>query len=113
MHRERKTAIVVGCGIIGLACAHRLLRQGLATTLISPETATQPSSWGNAGHIAVEQAEPLASRKSIGRALRQLGRRGGAIGAPLAEIGAWAPFFLRVARASGDRRFREIGRAHV
>lgn len=106
MHRERKTAIVVGCGIIGLACAHRLLRQGLATTLISPETATQPSSWGNAGHIAVEQAEPLASRKSIGRALRQLGRRGGAIGAPLAEIGAWAPFFLRVARASGDRRFR-------
>lgn len=106
MHQEPKTAIVAGCGIIGLACAHRLLRQGIATTLVSPDTAVQPASWGNAGHIAVEQVEPLASTKSIGLALRQLGRRGGAIGTPLGEIGAWAPFFLRVARASGARRFR-------
>lgn len=105
MHQQPKTAIVAGGGIIGLACAHRLLRAGIATTLVSPDTATPPPSWGNAGRIAVEEVEPLASRESIAWALRQLGRRGGPIGMPLGEIGAWAPFFLRLALASGNRRF--------
>lgn len=106
MQGQGKTAVVAGGGIIGLTCAYRLLREGFATTIVAPETTTEAASWGNAGHIAVEQVEPLASAKSIARAVRQVALRGGAVSAPLRDVGVWAPFVLRMARASGNRRFR-------
>lgn len=64
------------------------------------------ASWGNAGHIAVEQVEPLASRKSMIKAMRLIVTGGGAISAPLGDMRTTAPFFLRMARASGAARFR-------
>ncbi|MGH8193252.1 MAG: NAD(P)/FAD-dependent oxidoreductase [Woeseiaceae bacterium] len=106
MQAKCKSAVIAGGGIVGLTCALRLLRQGIATTIVSPDEATPPASWGNAGHIAVEQVEPLASRKAMKEALRVLVAGGGAISAPLGDIRTWAPFFLRLARASGGARFR-------
>jgi 2-polyprenyl-6-methoxyphenol hydroxylase-like FAD-dependent oxidoreductase len=35
-----RTAIVAGSGIVGLACAHRLARAGVKTTVIGPAAAT-------------------------------------------------------------------------
>jgi D-amino-acid dehydrogenase len=101
-----RTALVVGGGIIGLACAHRLLRAGVATTVLSPLVTSAPASWGNAGHLATEQVEPLASRKSICNAMYRLSRGGGAIRTPFGDVHHWLPFFLRMAGASGNARFR-------
>lgn len=66
----------------------------------------ESASWGNAGHIAVEQVEPLASRKSMTKAMRLIVTGGGAISAPLGDMRTSAPFFIRMARASGVRQFR-------
>jgi D-amino-acid dehydrogenase len=106
MTTNRGTALVAGGGIIGLACAHRLAREGFATSVVDPAGASKSASWGNAGHLAVEQVEPLASPESFKKALRFLAAGGGPVGAPAADVRTWLPFFLRMARASGGTTFR-------
>ncbi len=106
-----ETAIIIGGGVVGLCCASALQRRGIATTLLVAEGGEQQSaSWGNAGHIAVEQAEPLASPAMLRTAHRRLFLRGGALSLPLREMGVWLPFVLRLQRASAPARF-ERGKA--
>ena len=102
----KRTVIVIGDGIVGLACAYHLRRAGLSTILLGPGKAAATASWGNAGHLAVEQVEPLASRKAMRRALRQLFGGTGPVRLPAGEATRWLPFFLRLAGASGTARFR-------
>ena len=67
-----RTALVIGAGVIGRSIAFRLQRCGIATTLVDLEASPRGPSWGNAGHLAVEQVAPLASRlkQVIGDGLR-------------------------------------------
>jgi D-amino-acid dehydrogenase len=51
---------VIGAGIVGLACAHHLLRDGHAVTLIERDPQGDRTSFGNAGEIAVTEIFPLA-----------------------------------------------------
>lgn len=97
--------IVIGNGVVGMACAIALQRRGVAVTLVSPEPVMRGASWGNAGHIATEQAEPLASRAMLRSFGRRLFLRGGPLALPPAAMGAWAPFALRLMRASAPVRF--------
>jgi len=99
------TAIVIGGGIVGLACALNLQRRGMGTLLIEPEVAIRAASWGNAGHLAIEQVEPLASRRTLRSFPRRLFWRGGALSLPLGQIGVWLPFAHQLARASSPERF--------
>jgi D-amino-acid dehydrogenase len=105
-----RTALVVGAGVVGTACALNLQRRGVHTLLIDPISVRRAASWGNAGHIAVEQVEPLASLATLRSVPRRLFWRGGALGLPLRDVGAWAPFALRMMAASGPAR-HERGRA--
>ena len=100
-----RTAIVIGGGVVGLTCAHRLQARGIATTIIDPAPVRRSASWGNAGHIAVEQVAPLASYAVIRGAPRRLLHRNGGLGLPLRDVHAWLPFALRLLRASHPRRF--------
>lgn len=100
------TVIVIGDGIVGLACGYQLARAGVATTVVGPGEAAATASWGNAGHLAVEQVEPLASRKMMRRAVRQFFGPAGPVRLPAGEVTRWLPFFLRLAGASGKARFR-------
>lgn len=104
------TALVIGGGVIGLSVALALQARGVATTLIDPGDPDRAASWGNAGHIATEQIEPLASGKAICSAWGRLFWRGGAVSLPLSGIGAWLPFAIRMAAASRRHRF-EAGKA--
>ena len=101
----RRTALVIGGGVIGYATACFLQRAGLATTLVDPMQVARGASWGNAGHIAVEQVEPLASRATLRALPRRLFWRGGALGLPWRDIAAWLPFSLRLLRATHPTRF--------
>ena len=58
-------AFVIGGGLVGLSCALNLQLQGIRTTLVDPAATRRGASWGNAGHIATEQVEPLASGKTL------------------------------------------------
>lgn len=102
---QQKTALVVGGGIVGLACAHRLAREGFSVSVVDANSASGSASWGNAGHLAVEQVEPLASVASFKKALGMLLKGDGPIATPVSEMRVWLPFFLRMARASGTTRF--------
>ena len=97
------SAVVIGAGIVGLTCALRLQQCGLATTLVDAHERPQGASYGNAGHIAIEQVEPLASWATLRSAPRRLFAVGGALDVrdPL-----WvAPWAARMARAASPRRF--------
>jgi D-hydroxyproline dehydrogenase len=100
-----KTAQVIGGGIIGLNVALALQERGVAVHLVEMEPEGRPASWGNAGHIAVEQVEPLASFSSIRSLPSRLFANGGAAAFPLAQIHNWLPFGLRLLNASRPSRF--------
>jgi D-amino-acid dehydrogenase len=99
------SVIVVGGGSIGMSCALSLQSRGIAATVVDPGT-LRPASLGNAGHIAVEQVEPLASLATLRSLPRMLFSRGGPVSLMPREIGAWLPFALRFVRAATPSRFR-------
>jgi D-amino-acid dehydrogenase len=51
---------VIGAGIIGVACALQLARQGHRVVVIDPQAPGMGASYGNAGHLATEQVFPIA-----------------------------------------------------
>jgi D-amino-acid dehydrogenase len=107
---DPQNAVVIGGGVVGLATALALQMRGISTILIDSPPVSPAASWGNAGHIAIEQVEPLASRATIRSMPRRLFWRGGALSLPLRDISAWAPFALRLVAATSPARFRK-GRA--
>ncbi|KQN82425.1 FAD-dependent oxidoreductase [Sphingomonas sp. Leaf67] len=100
------TAIVIGDGVVGLNVALALQRRGTAVTIVAPDAPWRGASWGNAGHIAVEQVEPLASLATIRSVPGRLFSSGGALALPLRAIGTWLPFSLRMLLAARPARFR-------
>jgi D-hydroxyproline dehydrogenase len=95
-----RSAIVVGGGIVGLCSALCLQRHGFDVTVLEPDAHRRAASWGNAGHIAVEQVEPLASWATIRSVPRRLFCAGGALALPPRDIMHWLPFSLAMARAA-------------
>ncbi|RZL86608.1 MAG: FAD-dependent oxidoreductase, partial [Variovorax sp.] len=96
--------MVVGGGIVGLCSALALQRAGVPVLLVDPARAVAPASWGNAGHVAIEQVVPLASMATLTSAPRRLTLRGGALSLPPRDVRRWLPFALRLARASTPAR---------
>ncbi|HEX7012505.1 MAG TPA: FAD-binding oxidoreductase [Steroidobacteraceae bacterium] len=95
-----RSAIVVGGGIIGLCSALALQRRGVSVTLLEPDRARRAASWGNAGHIATEQVEPLASWAMIRSVPRRLFCVGGAVALPPRDIAHWLPFSVALIGAA-------------
>jgi D-amino-acid dehydrogenase len=98
-------AVVIGGGIVGSAGALALQRAGFAVTLIDPMREPSGASWGNAGHIAIEQVEPLASRAVLRLVPERLFVNGGALDFRIGDIDRWLPFSLRWLQATSPARF--------
>ncbi|MBW4331645.1 FAD-binding oxidoreductase [Stakelama sp. CBK3Z-3] len=96
--------IVIGGGIVGLTCTLALARAGHDVIAFAPVDDAAPS-WGNAGHIAVEQIAPLASRASLASAIGRLTIFGGALALPPRMMRDWLPFSLDFVKASTPARF--------
>jgi D-amino-acid dehydrogenase len=103
--------VVVGGGVVGMSSALALARTGRRVRVIEPDGGRAAPSWGNAGHLAIEQVEPLASRAAIRSAPRRLFARGGALDLPLAHARHWAPFAWGLMRAAAPARFERGKRA--
>jgi len=58
---------VVGAGIIGVACALQLARQGRRVVVIDAQPPGMGASYGNAGHLASEQVFPIADLSILKR----------------------------------------------
>lgn len=86
--------VIIGAGIIGLACAHKLLDQGHAVTLIDRGELTAASR-GNAGIIAHVDIQPLASPRMILQAARWLIDPVGPLSVRPAYLPRLAPWLAR------------------
>lgn len=100
-----RTAVVVGAGFVGAACAWRLQRAGFQTTLVDRGDERLAASCGNAGHIAIEQTAPLASLATLRGLPRRLFAFGGPVGLPPRDIATWLPFGVRLVAAAAPRSF--------
>jgi D-hydroxyproline dehydrogenase len=109
--RVLKTAVIIGGGFIGAACAWQLQRAGFSTTIVDGGAAERAASWGNAGHLAIEQVDPLASMANVRSLPRRLFAFGGPVGLPLRDVSAWLPFGLKLIAASAPERFAKGQRA--
>lgn len=100
-----QSCIVVGGGFIGTACALRLQLAGVQTALVDPGDVRQAASFGNIGHIAAEQCEPLASLDSLASFPARLFAFGGPLDFRLQDIGAWLPWALRFIASASPAQF--------
>ena len=98
--------LVIGGGIIGMSVALSLQDRGFQVMVADRGDRPRPASWGNAGRIAVELSEPLASLKTLRSLPGSLFSRGGPIALPAAAIATWLPFGLRLLAASSPKRFK-------
>lgn len=105
-----RTVLVIGGGIVGLSSALALQERGLDVTLLDDAPERPPASWGNVGHIATEQVDPLASWPMVMSLPRRLTLMGGPVAFPPTAIATWLPFGLRLLAAAAPTRFRH-GRA--
>ncbi len=101
-------AVVVGAGIVGLASAHALARDGWRVSVVDaggPER--DGASFGNAGLIVPSHVVPLAQPGAIGRSLRWLlDAESPFYVAPRADpaLAYWAWCFWRASTAEHVRR---------
>jgi D-hydroxyproline dehydrogenase len=100
-----ENTLIIGGGVIGLNIALQIQSQGHQVTLIDDANRGQSASYGNAGHIATEQIEPLASMDMVRSSYGRLFMRGGPLSLPPQGISAWLPFSLRLIAAAQPERF--------
>jgi D-amino-acid dehydrogenase len=72
MMEKPPAVLVVGAGVVGLACAFRIAREGRRVILVDRDAPGRGTSFGHAGHVATEQVFPLASPKVVRGALLYL-----------------------------------------
>lgn len=72
MDASRSDVLILGGGVIGLACAYYLLRSGATVRVLEQGTPGCGSSHGNCGTITPSHAPPLAMPGMVGVALRSM-----------------------------------------
>jgi len=101
----QRRVVVVGAGLIGLCCALALSRAGADVVVLDEASTLPPASWGNAGHIAIEQVSPLASPQALSAAAGRLFAWGGPLDFRWADVSAWGPWARRYLEACAPARF--------
>lgn len=99
--------IVIGGGVVGLSIALSLQAQTHEVVLVEAEEEGRSASYGNAGHLAIEQVEPLASMEMVYSAPKRWFMRGGALSLPPQGFAQWAPFLLKLLPAARPERFEQ------
>ena len=88
--------VVVGAGIIGVACALQLARQGRQVVVLDRQEPGMGASYGNAGHLATEQVFPIADVSILKRLPRMLLDPMGPLRLDWRYLPRALPWFLRL-----------------
>ena len=91
--------VIIGGGLIGLACAHYVLRSGRGVTVVDAGAIGQGSSWANCGLVTPSHAPPLAVPGAIRKTLKwMLDRRSPFYVRPTLDLATLAWFACMVPR---------------
>ncbi|TWR96640.1 NAD(P)/FAD-dependent oxidoreductase [Pseudomonas saxonica] len=88
---------VIGAGLIGLCTALELLHRGCRVTLVEQDSPGKGASFGNAGFIASELIDPLATGQNIRNAWSMLRDPQGALALPIKNLSQSLPWMIRFA----------------
>ena len=97
---------VVGAGILGLATAYYLRREGVDVSVFEGGAIGSGASWGNAGEICPSSSVPLPSRGVVREGIGQLFRSDSAFYVHPTQALRMAPFLLGFALRSKERAYR-------
>lgn len=89
---------VIGTGLIGLCAALELQKRGADLTLIDHNEPGTGASYGNAGFLAEEAVEPLATAANIRKGFAMLFQRHGALAIPASGWPSSIPWLLKFIR---------------
>jgi D-amino-acid dehydrogenase len=97
---------VIGAGIVGVASACELARQGYEVVVYDPAPPGEAGpSRANAGHVAASDIYPLSTPGIHWKAMKMLLNRDGPLKIPLRDAVAQIPWFWRFWRTSQGKRF--------
>ena len=98
------TVVVVGAGIIGIACAHYLAADGRKVIVLDKGTVAGGCSHGNCGHVIPSHILPLSSPGAIKAGLKSLFDRDATfLVKPQLRL-SFANWFLQFVRSSTQQR---------
>jgi D-amino-acid dehydrogenase len=111
MTAARGKVVVVGCGVIGAACAHYLVRSGWAVEMIDRGAFGQGCSHANCGFVCPSHVLPLAAPGAVGQAFWALFQKDSPFSIKLRLDPALWGWLLRFARRCNRHDMLEAGRA--
>ena len=91
---------VIGAGVIGMACALRLVAEGRRVVIVDPEAPGSGASYGNAGTIADYAVQPVGTPDVLKNLPSLLFDHNSPLAIRRAALPALAPWLLRFARQS-------------
>lgn len=103
---RRETALVVGAGVVGMTVALALQRKGFAVTVVDRQAPGEGASFGNAGFLAVELVDPLATPAMLRKVPRLLLDPHGAAALPPRYLPRLLPWLIRFVAAAKPARVR-------
>ncbi|MCB1417865.1 MAG: FAD-binding oxidoreductase [Notoacmeibacter sp.] len=102
---DRADTIIVGAGIVGIACAALLAEQGFSVTVIDRTGVCEETSSGNAAALAFQEVLPLAHKGMWKKVPFWLMDPLGPLSIPPAYLPRLAPWLLRFLMAGKPSRF--------
>lgn len=103
--------VVIGGGIVGLACAWSALKDGAIVTIVDPDFEGDRTSHGNAGGIAVTESTPISVHGLFFKAAKWLFDPLGPLSLDWKHVPAALPWLIEFQKASRQDRFRSISHA--
>ena len=101
---DRRDAVVIGAGIVGLCCAAYLQRDGWRVTLLDPGAPGEGCSYGNACMLSVGPAMPVAAPGILWRVPGMLRDPLGPLAIRWSYMPRLAPWLVRFLRESVRKR---------
>ena len=102
---------VIGAGVVGVACAASLVRDGHRVTLIDREEPARATSFGNAGAFAISDVVPLSEPGIFRRVPGWLMDPLGPLAIRWGYLPKLAPWMWRFLRAGSPRRMAHLTEA--
>jgi D-amino-acid dehydrogenase len=103
--------VIIGAGIIGLACAWSVLQDGARVTVIDPDFEGDRTSHGNAGVIAMADSTPISVPGVWRKVPKWLMDPLGPLSLDWKHLPRALPWFMAFQKASAQERFKTISHA--